>query len=114
MLDYVFKTYVEYTYVLKTHEKYISIMQTMSDRALLLLKMAKLQDLATPNTSEYIRWQNVKRGGAKVRTEEIEALAELFPAYRWWLMTGEVMPDKGQTSPDYDEANRNLTSQSAG
>ncbi|WP_313607151.1 hypothetical protein [Rhizobium sp.] len=45
--------------------------------------------------------------------EEIEQLGLLYPSYRWWLMTGEVMPDKGQTSPDYDEANRNLTGQDA-
>lgn len=96
------------------HEEIKSIVTNMTDRALLLLNMAKLQDLARPGTAEYVRWQNVKRQSAKVRTEEIEALANLFPGYRWWLMTGEVMPDKGQTSPEYDEANRNLTSQSAG
>jgi hypothetical protein len=37
-----------------------------------------------------------------------------YPQYRWWLTTGEVMPEIGQTSPEYDEANRNLTSQDVG
>lgn len=86
----------------------------MSDRALLLLNMARLQDLADPGTKEYVRWQNLKRQKARIATEEIESLGVLFPNYRWWLMTGEVMPEVGQTSPEYDEANRNLTSQSAG
>ncbi|MNR11902.1 hypothetical protein D3C85_1282240 [compost metagenome] len=86
----------------------------MNDRALLLIGMAKLQDLAEPGTKDYLRWQNVKRQRARITTEEIDALAKAFPAYRWWLMTGEVMPENGQTSPEYDEANRNLTSQNAG
>ncbi|HIE0458256.1 TPA: DNA-binding protein, partial [Pseudomonas aeruginosa] len=38
----------------------------------------------------------------------------IYPQYRWWLMTGEVMPEIGQTSPSYDEANRNLPNQNAG
>jgi hypothetical protein len=41
-------------------------------------------------------------------THEVEELGKIFPNYRWWIMTGEVMPEVGQTSPDYDEANRNL------
>lgn len=98
----------------KVHTEIKSIVQTMTDRALLLLGLAKLQDLAEPGTKDYVRWQNVKRQRARITTEEIEALGSLFPSYRWWLMTGDVMPAQGQTSPEYDEANRNLTSQSAG
>lgn len=80
----------------------------MTDRAMLLLKMARLQDLATPHSREYTRWQNIKRGSARMTTHEVEELGKIFPNYRWWIMTGEVMPEVGQTSPDYDEANRNL------
>lgn len=54
------------------------------------------------------RWQNIKAGKARLSDAEIEAVMELFPQYRWWLMTGEVMPEKGQTSPDYDAANEKL------
>ncbi|MCQ4269343.1 DNA-binding protein [Pseudomonas stutzeri] len=86
----------------------------MLDRALKLLEATSLKDLAEVNSKEYVRWQSIKRGKARMSAEEIEQLGQLYPSYRWWLMTGEVMPDKGQTSPDYDEANRNLTSQSAG
>ena len=47
-------------------------------------------------------------------TEEIEVLQSMFPEYRLWLISGEIMPECGQTSPDYDEANRNLASPNAG
>ncbi|ARS47957.1 MULTISPECIES: hypothetical protein [Pseudomonas] len=86
----------------------------MLDRALKLLEMTSLKDLAAVNSKEYVRWQTIRRGKARITAEEIEQLGKLYPSYRWWLMTGEVMPDKGQTSPEYDEANRNLTDQDAG
>lgn len=60
------------------------------------------------------RWQNIKSGKARLTDAEIEAVMSVFPAYRWWLMTGEVMPEAGQTSPEYDEANKNLKQQGKG
>jgi hypothetical protein len=86
----------------------------MLDRVLKLLATTSLKDLAEVNSKEYVRWQSIKRGKARISAEEIEQLGKVYPSYRWWLLTGEVMPDKGQTSPEYDEANRNLTSQNAG
>lgn len=86
----------------------------MHDRVLKLLDKTSLKELAEVNSKEYVRWQSVKRGRARISTEEIEQLAKLYPGYRWWLITGEVMPEVGQTSPEYDEVNRNLPSQSAG
>lgn len=64
--------------------------------------------------TDYPRWVNIKRGRARVGADEIEILAKMFPSYRWWLLTGEVQPGNGQTSPDYDEANRNLANPNAG
>lgn len=61
-------------------------------------------------------WNNLKNPARnrEIKAEEIEAVASVFPQYRWWMLTGEVMPDKGQISPEYEEANRNLCNQSAG
>lgn len=47
-------------------------------------------------------------------TEELEVLQGLFPQYRLWLISGEVMPEAGQVSPSYEDANRNLAGQNAG
>lgn len=96
------------------HKWYFRMTDGVSDRALLLLEATSLKELAEVNSKEYVRWQNIKRGKARIGAEEIEALANLYKNYRWWLITGEVMPDKGQTSPEYDQANRNLQTQSAG
>lgn len=60
------------------------------------------------------RWGNVRNGKARITDAEIEAVVELFPQYALWLVTGKIAPESGQTSPDYDEANRNLTGQNAG
>ncbi|MBS7661927.1 DNA-binding protein [Pseudomonas lalucatii] len=86
----------------------------ISDRGLLLLERASLKELAESGGTEYVRWQNIKRGKARIGANEIEILGRVFPRYRWWLITGEVMPENDQTSPDYDEANRNLIGRNAG
>ncbi len=38
----------------------------------------------------------------------------MFPQYAFWIASGQIAPEIGQTSPDYDEANRNLSQPSAG
>ena len=81
---------------------------------MLLIESSSLNDLTRLGETDYNRWVNIKRGRARVGAEEIEILGKMYPAYRWWLSTGEVLPEIGQTSPEYDEANRNLTSQNAG
>lgn len=60
------------------------------------------------------RWGNIRNGKARVSDAEIDAVVKLFPQYALWIASGEIAPECGQVSPEYDEANRNLTSQSAG
>lgn len=96
------------------HLWYFSMSQGLSDRAMLLLEMASIKTLEHMGDTPYVRWQNIKRGKARIGADEIEALGKMFENYRWWLMTGEVMPEKGQTSPEYDEAHSNLSNQNAG
>ena len=60
------------------------------------------------------RWGNIRNGKARLSDAEIEAVAKLFPQYALWLVSGQIAPECGQTSPEYDEANRNLTGQNAG
>ncbi len=47
-------------------------------------------------------------------TEEIDVLVKIFPNYALWIASGSIAPEVDQTSPDYDEANRNLPNQNAG
>jgi len=60
------------------------------------------------------RWGNIRNGKARLSDAEIDAVAKLFPQYALWLITGNIAPEIGQTSPEYDEANRNLSSHEAG
>jgi hypothetical protein len=53
-------------------------------------------------------------GKARLSDAEIEAVVKVFPQYALWLVTGETAPECGQTSPEYDEANRNLANPNAG
>lgn len=80
-------------------------MKTSADRARLLIKK-----LGPKKTSEYggdyERWRSVSKGIVRVSTEEIDVLVRIYPQYAFWLASGEIAPEYGQTSPDYDEAVR--------
>ncbi|WP_225610225.1 DNA-binding protein [Pseudomonas sp. PDM19] len=60
------------------------------------------------------RWGNVRNGKARITDAEIEAVIQIFPQYALWLVTGNIAPESGQTSPAYDEANKNLSNPNAG
>lgn len=87
---------------------------TITDRALQLIGQSNLSELTRAGATDYNRWVSIKRGRARVGADEVEILGKVFPQYRWWLTTGEVMPEVGQTSPEYDAANANLAAPSAG
>ena len=60
------------------------------------------------------RWGNIRNGKARISDAEIDAIVKLFPQYALWIASGQIAPECGQISPEYDEANRNLPSQDAG
>lgn len=60
------------------------------------------------------RWGNIRSGKARLSDAEIDAVVKVFPQYSLWLVSGEIAPEIGQTSPEFDEANRNLTNPNAG
>jgi hypothetical protein len=60
------------------------------------------------------RWGNIRSGKARLSDAEIEAAVKIFPQYALWLVSGEIAPECGQTSPTYDETNRSLATPSAG
>lgn len=63
---------------------------------------------------DHDRWKSVSKGAVRVTTEEIDVLVKAFPQYALWLASGQVAPEIGQTSPDYYEANRNLSQPNEG
>jgi len=45
------------------------------------------------------RWANVKSGHLEMRAAEVEALAQIWPEYAYWVATGKELPSCGQISP---------------
>ncbi|MDF3933756.1 DNA-binding protein [Pseudomonas citronellolis] len=74
---------------------------SITERALLLIGQSSLTELTRAGDTDYNRWVSIKRGKARVGADEIEILGKLYPQYRWWLSTGEVMPEIGQSSPEH-------------
>ena len=87
---------------------------SITDRSIALIEISNLSELTRAGQTNYDRWVSIKRGKARVGADEVETLGKVYPQYRWWLSTGEVMPEIGQTSPEYDEANSKLPSHNAG
>lgn len=75
---------------------------SITTRALELIEKSSLQELAKAGETDYVRWQNIKRGRARVGAEEVEVLGKVFPQFAYWLTTGEILPECGQISPDYE------------
>jgi len=89
-------------------------MDSVRDRALQLIKAVGPKRLSEKGGKNYDRWRNISSEKIRIGTEEIGILAEAFPEYALWLVSGRVEPEGGHRSPDYDEANRNLIDQDAG
>nr|WP_288255853.1 hypothetical protein [uncultured Pseudomonas sp.] len=73
-----------------------------------------LDKLVRQSDITWRRWKNLRHRKARISTEEVEVLVKLFPSYALWIASGQVAPEAGQTSPEYDQANSNLPNQSAG
>lgn len=62
------------------------------------IKLPELEELT--GISRYT-WSNLKNTAKnrEIKEEEITAIGKVFPQYRWWILTGEEMPEAGQISP---------------
>ncbi len=77
------------------------------------LKLPQLEEMT--GISRYT-WSNLKNPAKsrEIKAEEIEAIVKLYPQFALWIVSGEIAPECGQTSPKYDETHSNLPNQSAG
>lgn len=48
---------------------------------------------------DYARFADVQRRKVALRAGELTAIAACFPAYKYWLVFGEELPEAGQVSP---------------
>jgi len=89
-------------------------MESSADRARTLIKKVGPKKLSQLSGTDHSRWLNVSKGAVRVSTLEIDVLVKAFPQYALWIASGEIIPESGQTSPDYDEANSKLPTHHAG
>ena len=88
----------------------------MRERFVAILKHKKLtaKKLEELSGIDREKWYALRKGGRRVNEDDIKVIVELAPEYSLWLVSGKIAPECGQTSPEYDEANRNLINQNAG
>jgi DNA-binding Xre family transcriptional regulator len=90
----------------------------IKQRVLEILKTSgvRLPELEERTGISRYTWNNLKNTARsrEIKADEIEAVVKLYPQFALWIVSGNIAPESGQTSPEYDEANRNLNNQSAG
>jgi transcriptional regulator with XRE-family HTH domain len=93
-------------------------MVMIKERVIAILKSSgmRLPELEERTGISRYTWNNLKNPARsrEIKAEEIEAIVALYPQYALWIVSGNVHPDCGQTSPEYDEAHSNLPNQNAG
>ncbi len=89
-------------------------MASIQERARTLIKKAGVDSIARESDIAHSRWLSVTYKKVRMSTEELEVIQKVFPRYRLWLISGEIAPEIGQTSPEYDKANSKLDSHAAG
>ncbi len=53
-------------------------------------------------------WANIENGLQKANEDHLLAIAQVWPEYSLWLLTGSTEPDCGQISPELEEIRVNL------
>lgn len=90
-------------------------MESIDDRVRSLVDKTGIDELVKRTNIGGTRWRTVRYDKrTRISTQEIEALALIYPQFALWLTSGKIAPECGQTSPEYEEADRNLANQSAG
>lgn len=82
-----------------------------------LITILKIEELKNPQLEELTgisryTWQNIRnKPEREIKEEEINAVADLFKEYRYWLISGEELPEAGQISPMTKAAQKELGTQ---
>lgn len=110
---------VEYYHFISAVEYFNSffktIMESTHDRVRAFLSKIGHREVSEATGIKEERCKTIRYDKrANLRTNELDLMANCYPQYSLWLRTGRVDPASGETSPDFDEANRNLPGQNVG
>lgn len=53
--------------------------------------------------------ESIERELQQVNGEQLQAIGNQYPEYRYWLAYGETLPEAGQISPELEEKRKNLS-----
>ncbi len=81
----------------------------MDERLRSVIDIIGIDELVRRSEIGSTRWRTVRYDKrTRISTQEMQAIVKIKPEYALWIASGEIAPEAGQTSPDYDEAHRNL------
>lgn len=90
----------------------------IKERVITILKSSgiRLPELELRTGISRYTWNNLKNTARnrEIKAEEIEAIVTMYPQFALWIVSGQIAPEAGQISPDYEKADSNLPNQSAG
>ena len=89
----------------------------IKERVITIIKVSGMKnpELEARTGKGRYTWQNIRnKPERELKTEEIEAAIKLYPQYALWIASGDIAPEVGQTSPEYDEVNSKLDSHPKG
>lgn len=86
-------------------------MDSVRNRALQLIRTVGPKHLSELGGKNYDRWKNISGGKIRISTEEVGILADAYPHFALWLISGRIEPEHGHRSPEYDEAHQDTVAQ---
>jgi hypothetical protein len=69
------------------------------------LSAAKLEKLTAIDRNN---WYHLRNGRRRANEDDIEAIIKIAPHFAFWLTTGQIAPEIGQVSPEFEEADTHL------
>ena len=89
-------------------------MESITERFLVIWDFERLEAkwLEKETAVKEARWYTIRKT-KDMRTSELEKVQDIFPEYRYWLSTGQELPEAGQVSPMTKRAQRALKTRPA-
>lgn len=72
------------------------------------------KDLEDKTGIDRNNWYSLKNGRRRANEDDIKEMVKIFPQYAYWITTGEILPEAGQISPEYEELARAVQPQKSG
>ena len=85
-------------------------METIRDRAIKALDFTMLKNpgLESKTGIKSMDWANLRNKKIRLNEDHIECLKVVAPEFIYWIMTGKVLPEAGQISPELEDTRQKL------